>query len=106
MKCQNNIREEVIKWNEKFPVDKWWRDKHKVPFMSKDHREIDFLSQLFEYEEDRLIEDIKQEIYDPYIPNEGNFLKKEKVVKLSEEEMIKNAALEFENMQKELEENG
>lgn len=58
---KNKIREEVLQWNQRFPIDFWWRKKHNVPFMSKTHREASFLDQVFEYEEDKLMNEIYQD---------------------------------------------
>lgn len=60
----------VINWNRKFPLDRWWRQKHNVPFMSPAHRESSFIHQLMEYEEDKmfletLVEDRGKEQYVP-----------------------------------------
>ena len=60
----------VINWNRKFPLDRWWRQKHNVPFMSPAHRESSFIHQLMEYEEDKMFletfaERKEQELYTP-----------------------------------------
>ena len=44
----------VVSWNNRFPLDRWWRIKHNVSFMSPAHRESSFLYQLMEFEEDKL----------------------------------------------------
>lgn len=69
-----NLKEEIVIWNIQFPVDKWWRDKHKVPFMSKLHRDCSFIDQLFEYEEERMFREMSQSKQDNYIPNIGEYL--------------------------------
>lgn len=46
----------LIRWNNENPFDKWWRDKHSIPFGSKKHLEIDDISQTLEYYEDKLFE--------------------------------------------------
>lgn len=71
----NNIREEVLFWNAQFPVDKWWRDKHKIPFMSKLHRDCSFIYQLFEYEEERILTEFFVKEENKYEPNIGEYLK-------------------------------
>ena len=60
----------VINWNRKFPLDRWWRQKHNVPFMSPAHRESSFIHQLMEYEEDKMFletfaEQKEKELYTP-----------------------------------------
>ena len=69
-----NLKEEVIIWNIQFPVDKWWRDKYKVPFMSKPHRECSSINQLFEYEEERMLNEAFKEQQSSYTPNIGEYL--------------------------------
>jgi len=60
---ENKVKNQVISWNNRFPIDLWWRKKHNIAFMSKQHRSISFLDQLFEYEEDRLYnEAVNQEL--------------------------------------------
>ena len=44
----------VVSWNNRFPLDRWWRIKHNVSFMSPEHRESSFIYQLLEFEEDKL----------------------------------------------------
>ena len=76
MKKLSKIEQEVISWSNRFPVDSWWRKKHNIAFMSKAHREVSFLDQLFEYEEDKLIKRYENE-KDDYVPNIGDFLRSE-----------------------------
>lgn len=84
-------REFLIRWNNNFPVDRWWRVKHNIPFMSSAHREISFLDQLLEFEEDKLFEEFfESKKEDKYIPNIGEFLKKKPEEEMTQEE--KNAS--------------
>lgn len=68
----NEYREFMVKWNLKFPIDRWYREKHKIPFMSKQHRESSFLNMRLEWEEDRLFKEIDEDVYEP---GKGDFLK-------------------------------
>lgn len=68
------LKEEVFIWNIQFPVDKWWREKYKIPFMSKLHRDCSFIDQIFEYEEERLFKEASQDSKNEYIPNTGEYL--------------------------------
>ena len=45
----NDVKKFMIQWNKKFPVDFWWREKHKVAFLSPEHKECSFIHQLMEY---------------------------------------------------------
>lgn len=65
----------VVSWNNRFPLDRWWRMKHNIPFMSPDHRESSFIYQLLEFEEDKLFmkkfQTERKEEKDTYIPGIG-----------------------------------
>lgn len=69
---KNSIRDSVIDWNIRFPIDKWWRKKYNIAFNSKSHRESNFLDQLFEYEEEKLFSELSSE--NKYIPGIGEWL--------------------------------
>lgn len=76
MKKTNKTEQKVLDWNQKFPCDRWWRDKYKIPFMSQAHKEISFLDQLFEYVECEIVEEYsnKKEANE-YTPNQRDFIK-------------------------------
>lgn len=103
---QRDLEKFILKWNRNFPVDRWWRKKYKIPFLSKEHREISFLNQVLEFKEDCLYLDLKEEKEEyTYIPNTGDFFKPIKIkdipVKSLEEEVA-----EFRREQERLKENG
>lgn len=67
---RSELIQSVINWNRKFPLDRWWRQKHNVPFMSPAHRESSFIHQLMEYEEEKMfletfVEEKGKELYVP-----------------------------------------
>ena len=93
MTTHENIRDYVITWNSRFPMDKWWRDKHSVPFNSPDHRKSCFIDQLFEWEEDKLFSELQRE--NEYIPNTGDWIKQKEVT-------IENLADSIEDFRNEL----
>lgn len=80
---KNNIRRDVIVWNNRFPLDRWWRKKFSVPYLSKKHRESSFFCQYYEYYEEKIFEEYyKKEGEDngegipaKYIPLSGNWWK-------------------------------
>ena len=72
---KDSIKKEILDWSQKFPLDRWWRQKHNVAFGSSIHREISFLDQFFEYNEDKLFERYFES--QSYIPNSGNWLKQQ-----------------------------
>jgi hypothetical protein len=71
-----DLKDFTFQWNFKFPVDRWWRKKHSIPFNSPDHREISFIDQYFEFIEDSSFTTfINRKKEEPYVPGKGNFLK-------------------------------
>lgn len=74
----DEIKRFMIRWNNRFPVDHWWRKKHNVPFLSALHKEQSFLHQLMEFEEERMFLELEKEKDGPddsYIPNQGDIFK-------------------------------
>lgn len=69
---KNEIRNFILNWNNKYPIDLWWRKKHNIPFGSKIHKDISFLEMFIEYEED-------------FIMNEPQILEERKKVKETKE---------------------
>jgi len=96
-KISKDIITFIKDWNHKYPIDYWWRRKHKIPFNSKLHKEQSLLDMRIEYEEDFLygeyldseIEKAKNGINSEkkYIPGHGSIFKKLKKVKMSEKDM-------------------
>lgn len=68
---KKSLSNEIIEWNSKFPVDRWWRNKHNISYNSKEHREASFIDMLFEFEEEQMFSEIN---VDSYKPNEGKWL--------------------------------
>lgn len=85
---KNQLRNNVLEWNNRFPCDRWWRERHGVPYMSSRHQEISFIDQLFEFEEYRLLQEIENK--KEYTPNIGDFLK-------SDRPLVERMKDEFEN---------
>lgn len=82
----NKIRNYVLEWNRKFPVDLWWRRKHNVAFMSEVHKSTNFLDQLFEYEEERIQNElIQEELRKQGLLKEDNKSKEEQIQEMSNE---------------------
>lgn len=83
----------ILNWNNRYPIDHWWRQKYEVAFNSSEHRVSSFIDQLIDYEEDKLykeyIDRLKKELEDennedipkkrPYKPGIGNFLGRNEV---------------------------
>lgn len=66
------IAEFCLQWNLSYPIDRWWRNKHKVAFNSPEHRVVSFFDMRFEYEEDMLFKRRKR--ISDYQPNKGDWL--------------------------------
>lgn len=45
----------IISWNNRFPIDYWWRKKYKVAFGSEEHRKVDFITMYIDYREEKLM---------------------------------------------------
>lgn len=70
----------MVQWNNRFPYDRYFRSKHKIAFMSSEHRESSFIHQRLEYIEDLLFRESEKKEKgnsdtDRYIPNIGQWLK-------------------------------
>ena len=48
------IREFVANWTLNYPIDRWWREKHNIPFGSTEHKTSSLIYQRIEFEEDVL----------------------------------------------------
>lgn len=44
----------IERWNVRFPIDRWWRNKYKIPFGSPAHKNQSMGDIILEYEEDKL----------------------------------------------------
>ena len=93
----NELREKIIQHNLNFPYDRVWRKKYNVPYSSTLHKEISFLDQIFDIEEDRLFNELSEE--QPYIPNTGNWLKQQKTTSDSIEDAIAEFRDEFKDIE-------
>ena len=89
----SDVRNSIIKWNLNFPYDRLWRKTYNLAFNSSGHREISFLDQVFQVEEDRLFEELQTK--ERYKPNTGDWLKS-KESNLSFEEEIEQFNKNFE----------
>jgi len=90
MKKLTKIEQDILKWNTKFPIDRWWREKHKIAFLSFKHKSCPLLSQVFEYNEDIMAKKYLNQ--KDYIVNIGDYLN---TGTITEEDAFKRAAAEF-----------
>lgn len=95
---ENKIKDFVLRWNQSHPVDLWWRKKHNVAFMSKEHKSISFLQQAFEYHEDKLYDEaLKEEMRrEGLLYEEDDRQEEEKIEEMNEEfeEYLKEKGLD------------
>lgn len=74
-----DVKHYLIWWNNSFPFDKWWRDKHNIAFLSKEHKEASLIDIFLEYEEEVFFANLREKLQkkeDPYTPGKGNFLRR------------------------------
>lgn len=95
---KNYIKDFVYKWNTTYPIDRWWRLKHKVAFNSPEHRVMSFIDMKIEWEEDCIFESLYKE--SEYKINQGKYMKESinDEVYLSDSEKIDKYKKEFKNI--------
>lgn len=47
----------ILDWHQ-FPLDYWWRKKHNVPFGSQQHRDMNFIDMIVEYQEELVVNNL------------------------------------------------
>lgn len=105
-----DIRKFMIQWNNRFPVDRWWRKKHNIPFLSEEHKKQSFLNQVMEYEEDCFFQERRErleniDLSESYAPNIGDFFKTPIMKEVNSSGVLdENEIEEFRKFAKELEE--
>lgn len=85
----NEYQDFITKWNIRFPLDKWWRDKHGIAFGSEKHLSQSALHIRLEFEEDRLYKESRSrsEQQKKYVPGTGDYLVK-RDSKMSQKEVV------------------
>lgn len=83
----DRIRQFVVYWNTTYPIDFWWRNKHKIPFGSEAHKAQNVLDMRIEFEEDLLVKEQElSAIGKKYSKGRGDWLEKRPdAIELSEE---------------------
>ena len=69
---RDDIRNYIVDWNIRFPIDRWWRKKYNQSLNSIRHRESNFLDQLIEWEEDQLFIELDNRA--EYKPGDSDWL--------------------------------
>lgn len=54
---RSKLKSSTVDWNNRFPLDRWWRKKYSISFLSEAHRKSTFFNQYFEYLEDEVYKD-------------------------------------------------
>lgn len=52
----------MVWWNNTYPLDRWYRQKHKIAFNSPEHRRVNPIDIYREWLEDHLFEDYRDRI--------------------------------------------
>lgn len=95
-KVINDYRRLILQWNNDHPLDLWWRQKHKIAFGSETHLNMSEIDMRLEYEEEKLIEEVKnKDKPEEIVGNTGdkaldsiiNMSEKSDVVKMKEDEI-------------------
>jgi len=50
-KLKREVHNFIINWNQKWPIDFWWRKKYNVSFGSEEHRQANFIQMYYEWYE-------------------------------------------------------
>jgi len=83
------VRDFVVEWNHRFPMDLWWRRRHRVPFACSQHKGMNLLDILFDMQEEILIMESKaklqEEKYQPGYGKWGRVLTEEDEAKMFDE---------------------
>jgi hypothetical protein len=46
----------LLNWNQKFPLDRWYRKKYNISFNSIQHRSVSYIDIFYEWLEDELVQ--------------------------------------------------
>lgn len=57
-----NLNDFTKDWNNKWRYDYWWRQKHNIAFGSEQHRQMNPIDVAFEYFENKLVIDVKNDL--------------------------------------------
>jgi hypothetical protein len=90
---KNDIDSFIYKWNVTYPIDRWWREKHKIAFNSPEHRVVSFLDIYVEWREDQLINKAQANAVKNLEYKPGDWLTERK-----QEISLEDEIREFENM--------
>ena len=92
----DEIRKTIIDWSIRFPYDRLWRRKYNIPYNSQVHKEISFIDQMIDLEEDKFFDDLYASA--DYIPNTGDWIKIAETTLDNLEDSIKSFRDEFKDL--------
>jgi len=77
-------------WNMNYPVDRWWRKKHKIAFNSSAHRVACLIDMELEFVEDKMYVEMYEYFKndDKYIPGMKDIFKKQTEQEIEENDYM------------------
>ena len=51
----------IYEWNNNYPIDRWYREKHGIAFNSPEHRVLSFIDIYIEWKEDKIFSELLKE---------------------------------------------
>jgi len=93
------VKSFVINWNNRFPIDLWWRKKYNVAFNSEQHRKLNLIDALIEYQEEIIFKDFIKKIEEEKKNIEefnltGNYLKETEMTQEQIDKVFENLDLD------------
>lgn len=74
-----DLKNHMYEWNIRFPIDRWFRQKYKIPIFSEKHRASCFVDMMYEFIEDDMYINLGKAVGSgkgKYVPGSGDFLVK------------------------------
>ncbi len=88
MSLKGDIENYLIDWNNKYPIDFWWRKKYNIPFGSKLHKEANFIDMYADFVEEQMMCKFLKSDKDKKEEDEVDFIKNNsKVIKMNQDEI-------------------
>lgn len=85
---KQEIRNSIVKWNNQYPLDYYWRKKYNIPFGSEEHKNITFLEQTIDYEEDVMIKEYEKSLKkDDQVSDSMPLVEGKRIVTMSQTEI-------------------
>jgi hypothetical protein len=98
-KTQQPLKEQINNfinnWNNKYPIDLWWRKKYAISFGSEEHRKMTHLQMYIEYIESEKLRQYVNKGKSSKDSNDGDEYFNDKKIDLKEEKEIDD---EYDNL--------